>query len=262
MCACVCACHGPRRVCTSTKKRIYTGRRECGESRSGEKANVSPRYYLLQSVCQAGAESRAGRARRYRMKCLLHSQPLFMPMPRFDHLANSVVARQARQTEAFRATPDPAPLPSLYFSLFVYLRLRPPPSTSSSSSSCSLLGPLFPFSLSTLSLSLFSSFSSLVPCPPFFPILLFLPCYLYFVVLLLSLLLAIMYLAPSTRRAIFFLFKFKKKKKGGGRERRGKKEIYIRQHEVDSWKPRGNGRIFLRRNLASARKQGNFSKAV
>lgn len=28
-------------------------------------------------------------------------------MPRFGHLANSVVARQARQTEAFRATPDP-----------------------------------------------------------------------------------------------------------------------------------------------------------
>ena len=55
----------------------------------------------------------------YRMKCLLHSQPLFMPMPRFGHLANSVVARQARQTEAFRATPD---APSC-FSLFVYLRL-------------------------------------------------------------------------------------------------------------------------------------------
>lgn len=121
-------------------------------SRSGEKANVSPRYYLLQSVCQAGAESRAGRARRYRMKCLVHSQPLFMPMPRFDHLANSVVARQARQTEAFRATPDPAPPLPPYFSLFV----SPSPSPSF------LLAPsLAPFFLSPSRLSLSLSSRSL-----------------------------------------------------------------------------------------------------
>lgn len=125
-------------------------------SRSGEKANVSPRYYLLQSVCQAGAESRAGRARRYRMKCLVHSQPLFMPMPRFDHLANSVVARQARQTEAFRATPDPVPPPPT--SLFSFLLLLRPPS--------SLLPPWPPFSFlppGSLSLSSRSLRSFLAP---------------------------------------------------------------------------------------------------
>lgn len=135
------------------------------------------------AVCLSDkTESRAGRAHRYRMKCLLHSQPLFMPMPRFDHLANSVVARQARQTEAFRATPDA----TFHYSLFIYLRL---------------LGPLFLLHVSPyLRISLFIPFSRSLPL--FSLSSFFLLRYLYFVVLLLSLLLAIMYLAPSTRTTI------------------------------------------------------------
>lgn len=94
-------------------------RRSSVHTRSGEKANGLSQILSI-AVCLSGRgrKSGCGRARRYRMKCLLHSQPLFMPMPRFDHLANSVVARQARQTEAFRATPDPAPSSPPFISLF------------------------------------------------------------------------------------------------------------------------------------------------
>lgn len=120
----------------------------------GAKRSRTSLQILSIAVCLSDkTESRAGRAHRYRMKCLLHSQPLFMPMPRFDHLANSVVARQARQTEAFRATPDA----TFHYSLFIYLRL---------------LGPLFLLHVSPyLRVSLFIPFSRSLPL--FFSILLF-----------------------------------------------------------------------------------------
>lgn len=105
------------------------------------------------AVCLSGRLSvRKSDRARYGMKCLLHSHPLFMPdfslflsfslpslilsisvclslllsFPReFDHLANPVVARQARQTEAFRAIPDGA---------FIFPPPRPSRSTFCSSS--------------------------------------------------------------------------------------------------------------------------------
>lgn len=225
---------------------IYTACGECGESRSGEKANGLSQILSI-AVCLSGRgrKSGRGRARRYRMKCLLHSQPLFMPMPRFDHLANSVVARQARQTEAFRATPRfcPSPLlPALYSSLFAYLRLRPPSSSSPS-----------PFSFLPLhSLSLLVLFARSLP--PFFPHSPFSP--------LLSLLCSPAAVSPPRDNVsgsinakghfLSFLNLRRRRKKRKGKKveeergkRRGKKEVYVRQHEVDSWKPRGNGRIFL-----------------
>lgn len=152
-------------VCTSTRCiYIYTACGECGESRSGEKANGLSQILSI-AVCLSGRgrKSGRGRARRYRMKCLLHSQPLFMPMPRFDHLANSVVARQARQTEAFRATPRSCPpplLPALYSSLFAYLRLRPPSSSSPS-----------PFSFLSLLVLFARSLPPFFPHSPFSPLL-------------------------------------------------------------------------------------------
>lgn len=208
-------------VCTSTRCiYIYTACGECGESRSGEKANGLSQILSI-AVCLSGRgrKSGRGRARRYRMKCLLHSQPLFMPMPRFDHLANSVVARQARQTEAFRATPRSCPpplLPALYSSLFAYLRLRPPSSSSPS-----------PFSFLPLhSLSLLVLFARSLP--PFFPHSPFSP--------LLSLLCSPAAVSPPrdnvsgsiNAKGHFLSFlnlrrrKKKKGKKGGGRK--GKKE--------------------------------------
>lgn len=50
MCACACACHGRGRVHLDEVAYIHGAER---------RRTVSPRYYLLQSVCQAGAESRA-----------------------------------------------------------------------------------------------------------------------------------------------------------------------------------------------------------
>jgi len=110
-----------------------------------ERGERLSRYYLLQSACQADfrSESQPERATGWSVFCIvtlflcfsLLLSPPFLPsltlflspssslslslshsffqsllsFPReFDHLANPVVARQARQTEAFRAIPDGA----------------------------------------------------------------------------------------------------------------------------------------------------------
>ena len=131
-----------RRPCTCTP--VRTASRADSNKRGERRTSLQ---ILSIAVCLSGWLSVRKSARaRYGMKCLLHSHSLFvllslafsslppsthsfslsfvfslslslshsffqslLSFPReFDHLANPVVARQARQTEAFRAIPDGA----------------------------------------------------------------------------------------------------------------------------------------------------------